>query len=49
MEPVYFMPIGSTRLIGILFREAMGPGLLFGAVLVAAGAWLAERPQEAKS
>jgi drug/metabolite transporter (DMT)-like permease len=39
----YFIPIGSTLLIGILFREAMGPGLLFGAVLIAAGAWLASR------
>ena len=39
----YFIPIGSTLLIGILFREAMGPGLLFGAVLIAVGAWLAGR------
>ena len=42
----YFIPIGSTLLIGLLFREAMGPGLLFGAVLIAAGAWLAGRTQE---
>ena len=41
----YFIPIGSTLLIGLLFREAMGPGLLFGAVLIAAGAWLAGRTQ----
>jgi drug/metabolite transporter (DMT)-like permease len=41
----YFIPIGSTLLIGLLFREAMGPGLLFGAVLIAAGAWLAGRMQ----
>jgi drug/metabolite transporter (DMT)-like permease len=39
----YFIPIGSTLLIGLLFREAMGPGLFFGAVLIAAGAWLAGR------
>ncbi len=39
----YFIPIGSTLLIGLLFREAMGPGLLFGAILIAAGAWLAGR------
>ncbi len=41
----YFIPIGSTLLIGLLFREAMGPGLLFGAVLIAAGAWLSGRTQ----
>lgn len=41
----YFIPIGSTLLIGLLFREAMGPGLLFGALLIAAGAWLAGRTQ----
>jgi drug/metabolite transporter (DMT)-like permease len=39
----YFIPIGSTLLIGLLFREAMGSGLLLGAVLIAAGAWLAGR------
>ena len=44
----YFIPIGSTLLIGLLFREAMGPGLFFGAVLIAAGAWLAGRTQERK-
>jgi len=49
MEPAYFIPIGSTRLIGILFRKAMGPGLLFGAVLVAADVRMAGRTQGAKS
>ncbi|MBU1743895.1 MAG: EamA family transporter [Proteobacteria bacterium] len=44
----YFIPIGSTLLIGILFRKAMGPGLLFGSVLIAAGAWLAGRTQGSK-
>lgn len=39
----YFTPVGSTVLIGLLFREAMGPGLLPGAVLIALGAWLAGR------
>ncbi len=39
----YFIPVGSTVLIGLLFQEAMGPGLLPGAVLIAAGAWLAGR------
>jgi len=41
----YFIPIGSTLLIGLLFRDAMGPNLLFGAVLIAAGAWLAGQAQ----
>jgi hypothetical protein len=49
MEPAYFIHIGSTRLIGILFRKAMGPGPLFGAVLVAAGVRLAGQTQGAKS
>lgn len=44
----YFIPIGSTLIIGLLFREAIGPGLLFGAVLIAAGAWLAGRTQGSK-
>ncbi|MCE5263489.1 MAG: EamA family transporter [Deltaproteobacteria bacterium] len=39
----YFIPIGSTLLIGLLFREAMGPGLMVGALLIAAGAWWAGR------
>jgi len=39
----YFIPVGSTVLIGLLFREAMGPGLIPGAVLIALGAWLAGR------
>jgi drug/metabolite transporter (DMT)-like permease len=44
----YFIPIGSSLLIGLLFREAMGPGLLSGAFLIAAGAWLAGRTQGVK-
>ena len=43
-----FIPIGSTLLIGLLFREAMGSGLLFGADLIATGAWPAGRTQRAK-
>jgi drug/metabolite transporter (DMT)-like permease len=39
----YFIPIGSTLLIGLLFREAMGAGLFVGAVLIAVGAWVAGR------
>jgi drug/metabolite transporter (DMT)-like permease len=39
----YFIPVGSTFLIGFLFKEAMSPGLLPGAALIAAGAWLAGR------
>ena len=36
----YFIPIGSSLLIGIFFKEAMGIGLVFGAVLIAFGAWM---------
>ena len=39
----YTIPIGSSILIGLFFREAMNPGLLPGAVLIAAGAYLAHR------
>jgi drug/metabolite transporter (DMT)-like permease len=39
----YFIPIGSTLLIALLFRESAGPGLIPGSVLIAAGAWLASR------
>jgi hypothetical protein len=49
MDPAYFIPIGSTRLIGILCREATGPEPLFGAVLIAAGVRLAGRTQGVKS
>jgi drug/metabolite transporter (DMT)-like permease len=36
----YFIPVGSSLLIGLIFKESMNGGLLFGAVLIAAGAWL---------
>ncbi|MEN6624607.1 MAG: EamA family transporter [Candidatus Sumerlaeia bacterium] len=37
----YFIPIGSSALIGFFFRQALNPGLLIGAFLIAAGAWIA--------
>jgi drug/metabolite transporter (DMT)-like permease len=36
----YFIPIGSSLLIGLIFKEAMNNGLILGAVLIAMGAWL---------
>lgn len=39
----YFTPIGSSLLIGLFFRQALGWGLLAGALLIAAGAWTARR------
>lgn len=36
----YFIPIGSSLLIGLVFKESMNSGLLFGGVLIAMGAWL---------
>ena len=36
----YFIPIGSSLLIGLIFKESMSSGLLYGAVLIAAGAWV---------
>jgi drug/metabolite transporter (DMT)-like permease len=39
----YLIPIGSSIVIGLLFREAMTMGLLVGAVLIAVGAWLIRR------
>jgi len=36
----YFIPIGSSLLIGIVFKESMNNGLIVGAILIAAGAWL---------
>ena len=37
----FFIPVGSALLMGLAFREALGPTLLPGAALIAAGAWLA--------
>ncbi len=39
----YFIPVGSSLLIGLFFRESMYPGLIPGAVLIAAGAWIVQR------
>jgi drug/metabolite transporter (DMT)-like permease len=36
----YFIPIGSSLLIGLIFKESMNNGLFFGGVLIAMGAWL---------
>ena len=39
----YFIPIGAALLIGFFFREAMSLGLVPGAAMIAAGAWLVRR------
>ncbi len=39
----YFIPVGSSALLGLLFEEALGPGLLPGALLIALGAWVGNR------
>jgi len=36
----YFIPIGSSLLIGLFFEEAMNKGLVLGAVFIAFGAWM---------
>ncbi len=36
----YFIPVGSSLLIGLFFEEAMNKGLVFGAVFIALGAWM---------
>lgn len=36
----FFIPIGSSLLIGLIFKEAMSAGLLPGAVMITIGAWL---------
>ncbi len=36
----FFIPVGSSLLIGLIFKESMNSGLLFGAVLIATGAWV---------
>lgn len=37
----FFIPVGSALLMCLAFREALGPTLMPGAALIAAGAWLA--------
>lgn len=44
----YFTPIGSSVLIGLFFRQALSWGLLIGAILIAAGAWVARKKDSAK-
>jgi drug/metabolite transporter (DMT)-like permease len=39
----YFIPIGSSLLIGLFFKEAMNSGLILGAVFIALGAWMVRR------
>ncbi len=39
----YFIPIGSSLLIGLFFKEAMNNGLILGAVFIAIGAWMVHR------
>ena len=34
----YFIPIGSSILIGLIFKEAMNPGLFLGAIFITIGA-----------
>jgi drug/metabolite transporter (DMT)-like permease len=36
----YFIPVGSSLLIGLFFKEAMNLGLVFGAVCITLGAWM---------
>ena len=36
----YFIPIGSSLLIGLFFKESLTSGLLLGAVCITLGAWL---------
>lgn len=36
----YFIPIGSSIFIGLIFKEAMSTGLIPGAILITMGAWL---------
>jgi drug/metabolite transporter (DMT)-like permease len=37
----YLIPVGSSLLLGFFFKASLNPGLLPGALLIAAGAWLA--------
>jgi drug/metabolite transporter (DMT)-like permease len=39
----FFVPIISAVLVGLLFREAMSPGLIPGAIMIAAAAFLGRR------
>jgi len=39
----YFIPIGSSLVIGLFYKEAMNNGLILGAVFIAIGAWMVRR------
>ncbi len=39
----YFIPIGSSLVIGLFFKETMNHGLILGAVFIAMGAWMVRR------
>lgn len=39
----YFIPIGSSLVIGLFFKETMNNGLILGAVCIAIGAWMVRR------
>ncbi len=41
----YFIPIGSSVVIGLFFKETMNSGLFVGAVLIAVGAWLIRKAE----
>jgi drug/metabolite transporter (DMT)-like permease len=42
----YFIPIGSSLVIGLIFEETMNSGLITGAVLITIGAWLIRRAEQ---
>lgn len=44
----YFIPIGSSLLIGLFFKETMNKGLIFGAILITFGAWLVRSASQEK-
>lgn len=39
----YFIPIGSSMVIGLFYKGAMNNGLIVGAVFISIGAWLVRR------
>jgi drug/metabolite transporter (DMT)-like permease len=41
----YFIPVGSSLVLGALYSAALGPGLLPGALLIGLGAWVAARAE----
>ena len=42
----YFIPVGSSILIGLFFRKSMNLGLIPGAMMIAIGAWFAGRKEK---